>query len=157
MLSQVFSGIGIFSLKICLLELELKVCLVFFLKKVDPNSFFLPLFHQTLAFRVLFHLLICSLCAQQLALLPAVICPVAAGYAFDVKLGLCDCCLPSPANIGVWTCGLGEARGRERLVKEKKKKKIMELVLFSFSLEKTIKNMMNCLLRTVLKCFGQRF
>lgn len=87
-LFQVFSIWGIFSFKIYLFELELKVCLVFFLKKVNPNSFFLPLFHQTLAFHVLFHLLICSLCPQQLALLPAVICPVAAGCVFDVKLRL---------------------------------------------------------------------
>lgn len=124
-LFQVFSSWGILSLESYLFELELKVCLVFFLKRMNPNSFFLPLFHQTLAFHVLFHLLICSLCPQQLDLLPGVICPVAAGYAFDVKLGLQLWLLPwelsSLANTGIWTCGLGEARGRERLIKEKKR------------------------------------
>lgn len=86
-LLEVFSSWGIFSLDSDLFELALKVCLAFF-QEANPNPFPLPLFFQTWAFHVLNHLLIRSLSPQRLALLSAVLCPVAAGYAFHVKLEL---------------------------------------------------------------------
>lgn len=86
-LLEVFSCWGVFSLETELFELGLKICLSFF-QKANPNPFPLPLFFQTWAFHVSDHLLIHSLSPWQLALLAAVLCPVAAGYAFHVKLRL---------------------------------------------------------------------
>lgn len=85
-LLQVFSSWGIFSFKMYLFELGKVESMSGFLAKKGQSKFFvLALIPSNFGLSCV---MICSLCPQQLALLPAVICPVTAGCAFDEKLGL---------------------------------------------------------------------
>lgn len=78
------------------------------------------LFFQTWAFHVSYHLLIHSLCSRRLALLAAVLCPVAADYGFHAKLRLSVTCLESFILLLRWEYGpvRGEVRERGRLIEE---------------------------------------